>query len=127
MDATLHRAATQVVIDLAENGGGTYEWGTLLPFKPDTGFAVGVGGTRYPADAFDASTAAWLLKATGSEYGEVFVGTWLDSGTVYVDAVRYFNGSRRKDALLLGYQHEQKAIYDFGMAESIILGEEPIE
>jgi len=127
MDTTTTQQATTIVADLANDGGGTYETATLIPFKPEVGFAVGIGGVRYPASLFTPGVAAWLLRAVGQEYETSFVGTWLDNETVCVDAVRYFAGSNRKDALLAGYQAGQDAIYDFGMSESIYLGEEPIE
>lgn len=119
---TIAKAAAQVVVaDLAENGGGTYEVGTLIPFKPDSGYAVGIGGARLPAAAFTTQVAYWLLKAVGTEYEANFVGTWLDGGTVYVDAVKYFVPVNRDRALLLGHELGQKAIFDFSTMEDITL------
>lgn len=126
MDSILEQAIGQVAADLAENGGGTYEQGTLLPFRPTTGFAVAVGGVTIAASA-PLSVLGMLCRTVAGEYGESFVGTWLDGGTISIDAVRYFAGDQRASALLLGYQTGQKAIYDFGLQEDIVLGEEPVE
>lgn len=127
MDYILERQANVVVADLAEHGGGTYERGTLLPFKPETGYAVAIGGIRLPASMVTAEQAAWALKAVGGEYETSLVGTWTDGGTVYFDAVRFFAEHRRDQALLCGYQHQQEAIYGFKEAASIYLDEEPVE
>lgn len=127
MDQTLERAAQQVLADLVQDGGGTYEAKTFLPFKPSTGFAVGIGGLHMPVASVTAEVVVWASKAAASEYETSFVGTWLKDGNVYFDAVRYFAASERKAALLAGYQAGQEAIYDFGMADVITLGEEPIE
>lgn len=119
-------AANVILADLAESGGGTYERGTLLPFRPKDGYAVGIGGTRYPASSFGADEALWLTAAAGGEWDTAYVGTWTDGGEVFVDAVRYFGADRREAAILCGYQHGQAAIYDFAAGESIYLGEEDL-
>jgi hypothetical protein len=116
-------AADRVAADLVEFGGGTYEAGTLTPFVPTSGFAVGVGGFNLPADGVTVEQIRFGSKVAG-EYGELFVGTWLDDGTVYFDAVRYFGADRREAAIALGIAREQAAIYDFGAKASIILTDE---
>lgn len=127
MDRTTERAAQRVLADLVQDGGGTYEAKTFLPFKPATGFAVGIGGLHLPVASVTAEVVVWASKAAAGEYETSFFGTWLKDGAVYFDAVRYFAGDQRRDALLAGYQAGQEAIYDFGMADVITLGEEPIE
>jgi len=119
MDRTLEAAANVVVADLADHGGGTYERGTLLPFTPSDGFAVAVGGIHLDAEVVGPENAEWALRAVGGEYETSFVGTWLDDGVVYFDAVMYFAADRGVQALAAGRFYEQKAIYDFATKESI--------
>lgn len=122
-DRTLEAASNVVLSDLANNGGGTYERGTLLPFTPKVGYAVGIGGLHLPANIVTSRTVQWASKAAASEFNANYVGTWLKDGTVYFDAVRYFGPERRSDALLAGVAAGQEAIYDFAAGESIYLDE----
>lgn len=119
MDSTLERQANVVLADLVANGGGTYEGKTLLPFTPTTGFAVGIGGIHLPADTVTAEAVVWAMKAVASEYETAFVGTWLDDGIVYFDAVHYVVALDR--AMRLGQQAGQKAIYSFATKEALPL------
>lgn len=113
----------QVIAYTAEHGGGTFEQGTFLPFEPKSGYAVAIGGARVSAEA-DLQVVRMLLHVVPQEYEASFVGTWLEGGTLFIDAVRYFAADRREAALLAGYQAGQQAIYDFAAGESIYLGEE---
>jgi hypothetical protein len=124
MDTITLRAANAVLAATAENGGATFEGRTLLPFTPADGFAVAVGGVRYPAAQLDANTLGWLAKAVTSEYETTYAGTWVEGSTAYVDAVRYFAADKRGDAKAAGRYYGQKAIFDFGAGESIYLDEE---
>ena len=121
LDRTLEAAAEQVVADLADHGGGTYERSTLLPFTPSDGFAVAIGGIHLPDDVVGPENAEWALRAVGGEYETSYVGTWLDDGVVYFDAVMYFGADRGAQAIAAGRFYEQKAIYDFGTKESVTL------
>jgi hypothetical protein len=123
MDQTALNAANQVLADLVQNGGGTYEQGTLLPFTPKVGYAVGIGGVRYPAAGFDAEVVFWLSRAVATEYETSYVGTWLKDGTVHLDAVRYFGPERAHQALACAYYYGQEAIYDFAAGESVYVDE----
>ncbi len=121
-DQTKRDALNRILADLAENGGGTYERGTLLPFRPDDGYAVGVGGIHLPANIFTAEAVGWSTKAVGSEYDTSYVGTWQEGNTVYIDAVVYIKD--RTEAMLRGMQEWQTAIYSFAEAKSIFLDEQ---
>ena len=121
MDQTKARAAAATLADLAQDGGGTYEAETYLPFRPTSGFAVGIGGARIPAAAYDIQTAYWLLRAVSTEYEANYVGTWLDGGMVHVDAVRYIRDL--SSAVVLARAMGQEAIYDFGDRISIYVEE----
>lgn len=119
MDRITERAAKQVLADLVSNGGGTYERGTLLPFKPEGGFAVGIGGLNLPVNLVTVEAVAWAAKAVTTEYEAGFVGTWLHDGKVYFDAVAYYGDAKR--ALAAGRAAGQEAIYDFAKQEVIAL------
>lgn len=121
MDHITRKAIDEVMADLANDGGGTYQAGTFLPFRPESGFAVAIGGVTLPAVACTEESLRWALWAVGSEFMTSFVGTWLNEGTVYVDGVTYFNGSRRDDAIDAGREHGQLAIYDYATKEAISL------
>lgn len=105
-----------------ENGGGTFEAGTFLPFEPTDGFAVGMGGVKVDAaTATDDLLTFWARKVT-TEHGASFVGTWLTDGVIHIDAVTYVKAIDR--ALMLGRQWHQLAVYSFAMAESLDILEE---
>lgn len=103
----------------AEHGGGTFEAGTLLPFEPTRGYAVGLadGTAATTRNAADLDRAA---KAVASEWVASFVGTWLaEDGSVHVDPVAYIID--RESAERLARENHQIAIYDYAAGESIEL------
>lgn len=113
MDRTTQQQAAQMLADLANDGGGTYERSTFIPFRPKDGYAVGVGGAKFPASGFTIEVAGWLGKACAEEYDELFFGTWLDGETVHIDAVRYFAAGSFDEAHLLALKLQQAAFYSF--------------
>lgn len=123
MDRTQEQAASRVIADLVENGGGTYEQGTLLPFRPTSGYAVGIGGIHLPATAVTPEAVVWAMKAAASEYATYYVGTWLNDAVVYFDAVLYFGPERREAAMQAGRDAGQMAIYSFAETEALTLVE----
>lgn len=121
MDQTTKRAADRMLADLANDGGGTYESGTLLPFTPKVGFAVGLGGVKLPASMVDAELLVRFAKAVATEHETSYVGTWLDNGIVHFDAVVYYGAHARRTAEEQGREANQKAIHDFSTGEDIVL------
>lgn len=123
MDPITKTRIDKVMADLANDGGGTYQAGTFLPVTWGAGFAVATEkGLSLPAEWMTPSMLAWTLRQVGRENPTCsFVGTWLDKGVVFVDAVRYFSADRREAAIQAGRESGQLAIYDFGQKESITL------
>jgi hypothetical protein len=124
LDKVLERSAREALALIANNGGGTFERDTLLPFTPKVGYAVGLGGVKLPAAVVEAETLTWISRVVAGEHGTSYWGAWVDGNVIHFDAVQYFGPERRSAALLAGYQHDQQAIYDFAAGESIYLGEE---
>ena len=119
MNGYTQEALNAALADLAESGGGTYKGRTLEKVQPTSGFAVGIGGFAMPAGNVTADVLGWAVHAVAGEFFADHVGTWLDDGTVYFDAVRIVPDLAA--AIKLGYEHGEKAIYDFENAESIAL------
>lgn len=119
MDRILKRAANEALAFTAEHGGGTFEYKTLLLQEWQTGYVVAIGGITFKAECLTADVLAWAAKAVGGEYMTTYIGTWLDNGIVYIDAVRFL--ASKVDAVLLGIEHGQKAIYDCANNEVIAL------
>ncbi len=117
MDRYLHRAASDVLVDLVNDGGGTYQAAILVPFKPEDGYAVAVGGVSVATSALTVELAAFLLKAVAGEYITPYVGTWLDGDVVCIDAVEYWRDFEY--AMDKAREHGQKAIYSFTIKQSI--------
>lgn len=121
LDKTTARAVNTMLADLANDGGGTYESGTLLPFRPATGFAVALGGIHLPSTMLDAELLARFAKAVATEHAASYVGTWLKGGFVYIDAVKYFSAFSIQQALTEAREAGQQAIYSFSEQKDITL------
>jgi hypothetical protein len=121
MDTSAQAKGSAMIADLANNGGGTYVQRTLESLRPIAGFAVGVGGLAVPVAECTAEVIAFLAKGVAGEYMADYVGTWLDDGIVYIDAVNLFGADDRAKAEACGRFYGQKAIFDFGAKESIDL------
>lgn len=118
-------AAQEALIATVENGGGTFFGDTLMPVDIRRGYAVGVGGvTLDPAKVTDEVLREWATRV-GQEWGTSFVGTWLDNGIFYLDAVQVFAEGRRAAALEAARSSGQKAIYDFATHSVVSVTEEP--
>lgn len=115
-DATIGRPMTAERVNVLsytrQHGGGTFiaatysDDGTAELANLTDGYAVGVSpkGLTIP-QAIAASPAAR------------YIGTWIDDGTLYVDAVIHTHN--RRSAIALGRAFDQLAIYDFAAGESI--------
>ena len=104
-----------------DRGGGTFHAETCIPFEPIAGYAVAVGGVILDPAITGSFRFRNAWKHVASEFMTLFVGTWLDGDNLYVDAVRYFGPEWRDEAIALGREHNQLAIYDFAAGESITL------
>ena len=114
-----------VVAYTAQHGGGTFEAGTYLPFAPEYGFAVALGGVKMAAqDATIEALARWLPRVA-NEWNTSFVGTWLRDNILHVDAVVYIRDLTF--ALQVAREHRQLAIYDFATKASITLAVADVE
>lgn len=109
-----------------------------LPFargETPAGHAVWtVGGDTRPAASFAYSPddalassrlADALCRVLGSydddPYRPAYIGTWIDDGTVYVDAVSLH--SSREDALAVAYARGEAAVYNLATGETVRHGE----
>lgn len=119
MDRILERYALAALDRTTVMGGGTFEGRTMLPFEPRDGYAVAVGGVTIKADEVTPDVLAWSARAVVGEWDTAFVGTWVEKGVMYIDAVQYV--SDRERAMALGREHQQLAIYDFAEQEVITL------
>lgn len=99
------------------NGGGTFEAFNMLPFTPLTGdgYAVAVGGIKLHAEFVDRDVFAMWVKAVAAEHEATFVGTWLNDGLLYIDAIEYVRDPGRAKAL--GRLTGQLSIYNFATNE----------
>ena len=126
----MSQPVADVLRDLAFDGGGTYESGSYLPFRPSDGYSVAFeGGVKVPSRVVTIEFLTTWLKAVATEFESSFVGTWMDQdahgergGTVYIDAVRYIRS--RDEAIAFGIAQHQIAIWDFAAGEAITLPKE---
>jgi len=120
MDTTAQ--AQQMLADIANNGGGTYTQRDLEPYRPIAGYIVAIGGAILPAKDVTAESIVLVAKAVAGEHMTDLVGTWLDDGKVYIDAVRHIRD--RVGAERIGREFGQIAIYDLAADEAIVLTDE---
>ena|SRR5690349_4044097 len=115
-------AAHEAMALTVENGGATLYADTLQPVLAQDGFAVAVGqGAILPAEQVTDAVLASTARAVAGEFATSLVGTWMPpSGTlVYIDPVVI--RADRMEALRLGVEHNQRAIYDLGRKKVIWL------
>jgi hypothetical protein len=119
MDARNTRVAALTV----ENGGGTFDALNDLPFAPKDGYAVAVAnGFEGPATHFMAEHMGTYGRHVAGEFGTPWYGTWLDSGRLYIDPVRYIRD--RAEAMQVARDKGQKAIFDFALGVAVITASE---
>ena len=113
----------ELVADLREKGGGTYTKGFLARRNYNTGYAVAKAGISLPASIMDEPEALrFILYAVGQEFDTPLVGTWLDDGRVYFDAVQYFQGWAAQPAIRFAVEHNQQAVWDFAAGVAVSVG-----
>lgn len=116
-------AGQRIIADLVDNGGGTYVAGTLDPFMPDDGYAVGIAGIEVNASDLTAEVAEVTMRDLAKEHGAYHVGTWEKDGIVYIDAVRYFGGAGGQSAVRFAREHNQQELYSFADRRSLRPGQ----
>lgn len=114
-------AAQDALVTTVENGGGTFYADTLLPLELQRGYAVAYGGVTLDPAKVDAETLRQWARRVSQEWDASLVGTWLEGGVLYVDAVRIFSFDRFTQAVQFGVDNGQLAIYDFESGASIPL------
>ena len=103
------------------NGGATYS-----PSKKkymSSGYAVATEGNEVvvPLASFNAVTVAlYWLRHRRQLRGDNCLGTWVNDGKVYLDISEV--KADRLEAIRLGYERRQLAIFDLGTFEEINLG-----
>ena len=108
--------------DILNHGGGTYAIikGQFWSMDIKAGYAVAYDGVVVPfGTPWDGVER--LLRKIAKENDSAYVGTWLDGGEIYLDAVyRFMPGEKAlENAMRYAYHLGQKAIYDFGTKQSI--------
>lgn len=106
-------------VDTVCKGGATV---SLLGVTPTSGYAVSCHPDRglcLPLSSFDAQTLInWIsdhAELLGRE--DLYVGTWVDCGWVYVDITTVLED--QEEALAAGRRHDQLAIFDLAAGVSI--------
>lgn len=81
-----------------ENGGATF---TKDGDTITEGYAVAVGGTHYLApDEVSGDNIAYLVGVISDQVGKVDAfGTWVEEGTVYVEAVKVYASKEVAEAV----------------------------
>ena len=76
---------------------------------------------NFPLAAWDdAEVQHWFQTWAGRLHGsDLHLGGWLDPATqqVWLDVVRVYPASRRREAVHLGRTHHQKAVFDLGRGQ----------
>jgi len=116
----------EILAARAHNSGG-FTWRTSDGRYPDKGFAVAVAkgperivpGTLTAADIDSfMEEHADVIKAGNAVFnGGVCIGAWLDNGNWYLDLSIVCRSL--DEALVLGRQNRQLAVYDLEGAQSI--------
>lgn len=124
----MNSAQPSILDATVQNGGASFEAGTLAPFEPEDGYAVGIGGIEMDLDMFRAlgeDGREELLRRIAAEYGASHVGTWLPASgnVVYIDAVQYFSPLAGQAAWQMAVRTNQQEVFDFGAGRSIRPGQ----
>ena len=103
------------------DGGATITARTMTAVAPKRGYAVGSTtdtAIRLPLTATDTDIhrAMFLVWA---RYGTRHIGAWVDGDTIHIDPSTIV--STKRDALALGRENRQMAIYGFAKRETITI------
>ena len=130
--------ANSILTATVRDGGCTLDSRTfeaVAVHPADRGDLWTVGGDTRPAASFTYSPddslassrmADALCRVLGSyddvPYRPAYIGTWIDDGTVYVDAVSLH--PTREDALAVAYVRGETAVYNLATGETVRYGQD---
>lgn len=107
---------------LKENSGVSYNMITK-EYNPNKGFFVSLPNleTKVPLNSLNVDNIATFINKhrTLLQDKTKFVGGWVDNNIVYLDISEQIENKR--EALELGYKHNQLAIYDANLGQVIDL------
>lgn len=112
------------LFEYLKNGGFTAK-PSLVPVRPNTGYAVSLKGfeTKIPVEIVSLGLFRELLK----RYQELarkhiaYIGAWIDEGYLYLDLSMILHDMTH--AIEVAKRNEQKAIYNFENGETIYIEE----
>jgi len=106
---------------ILRDGGATITARTLTPITPKRGYAVGATtetAIRLPITATDTDLARALFLIW-HQFGTRHLGAWVDGDTIHLDPATIVRTKR--DAITLGRENRQLAIYGFAKRETITI------
>jgi hypothetical protein len=106
---------------ILRDGGATITARTLSPITPRRGYAVGATtetAIRLPITATE-TTIRQALFLIWYRFGTRHLGAWVDGDTIHLDPTTIVRTKR--DALRLGSENRQMAIYGFAKRETITI------
>lgn len=106
---------------ILSNGGATIRSRTMVAVSPKRGYAVGATSEtaiRLPITASETAIrqAMFLIWY---RFGTRHLGAWVDGDTIHLDPTTIIRNKR--DALRLGRENRQMAIYDLRKGETITI------
>jgi hypothetical protein len=106
---------------ILRDGGATITARTLAPVSPKRGYAVGATtetAIRLPITATE-TTIRQALFLIWYRFGTRHLGAWVDGDTIHLDPTTIVRTKR--DAIRLGRENRQLAIYGFSKRETITI------
>ena len=106
---------------ILSNGGATIKSRTMAAVSLKRGYAVGATtetAIRLPITATETDLASALFLIW-HRFGTRHLGAWVDGDTIHLDPTTIVRNKR--DALNLGQENRQIAIYDLRKSETITI------
>lgn len=106
---------------ILSNGGATIRARTMAPISPKRGYAVGATtetAIRLPITATE-TTIRQALFLIWYRFGTRDLGAWVEGETIHLDPTTIVRTKR--DAIALGRENRQMAIYDLRRGETITI------
>ena len=104
---------------IKENGGATLDYkGDFMELKK--GYIVSTPQNEYKTDDLDNAINKMMIYLDYiKKDSNLYVGCWYDNGTYYIDINIYI--MNKKEALKVGKNNQQKAMFDIAKNDSIYL------